>query len=343
MLSSQPPMNVGKLPPDLLERLLSTVPIRDPRVLLGPRVGEDAALIDMGDMALVVKTDPITFATDLIGWYAVQVNANDVACMGARPRWFLATVLLPEGSKPEQAESVFHQIVSACQELDITLVGGHSEVTHQLQRPIVVGQMLGEVERERVVRTGGALPGDAVVLTKGIAIEGTALLAREAAAALQEAGVPTDILGRAREYLFNPGISVVSEALAARDAFNIHSMHDPTEGGLATGLREIAQAAGVGLDIDGASIPLLPECRAVCSALDLDPLGLLASGALVITLPEQEAQPLLEMLKKKGTAAKVIGRVTSLEEGLSLHTGDGTRDFPSFERDELARYLSRNP
>lgn len=334
-------MNVGKLPPDLLERLLSSVPIRDPRVLLGPRLGEDAALIDMGDMALVVKTDPITFATDLIGWYAVHVNANDVACMGARPRWFLATVLLPERATSELAEGIFHQIVSACQGLDVTLVGGHSEVTYQLQRPIVVGQMLGEVARERVVRTAGALPGDAVVLTKGIAIEGTALLAREAADALQAAGVSPDTLGRAREYLFNPGISVVGEALAARDAFTVRCMHDPTEGGLATGLREIAQAAGVGLDIDAQSIPVLAESRAVCAALGLDPLGLLASGTLVITLPEEEAPSLLQVLAERGTTAQVIGRVTSPKEGLKLYTPDGTRDLPSFERDELARYLSQ--
>ena len=336
-----PTMNVGKLPPDLLERLLSRVPINDPRVLLGPRVGEDAALIDMGDKALVVKTDPITFATDLIGWYAVQVNANDVACMGAHPQWFLATVLLPEGAAPELAESIFHQITSACQELDVTLVGGHSEITYQLQRPIVVGLMLGEVARERVIRTGGARPGDAVVLTKGIAIEGTALLAREAADALQTAGVSAETLAQARDYLFNPGISVVGEALAACGAFTVHCMHDPTEGGLATGLREVAQAAGVGLDIDAQSIPLLAECRAMCAALGLDPLGLLASGALLITLPEEEAPSLLQVLTEGGTAAQVIGCVTSPSEGLKLRTCGSIRDLPSFGRDELARYFSQ--
>ncbi len=342
MLSSQPlPMNVGKLPPNLLERLLASVPILDPRVLLGPRVGEDAAVIEMGEKALVAKTDPITFATDLIGWYAVHVNANDVACMGARPRWFLATVLLPEGAVPELVETIFQQIISACQELDITLVGGHTEVTYQLQRPIVVGQMLGEVARERVVRTGGARPGDAVVLTKGIAIEGTSLLARQATDALEAAGVSPESLARARDYLFNPGISVVSEALTACEAFTVHCMHDPTEGGLATGLREVAQAANVGLNIDGEHIPLLTECRDVCTALGLNPLGLLASGALLITLPEEQAPSLLQALAESGTSAQVIGRVTAPSEGLMLHTGEGIRDLPSFARDELARYLSQ--
>ena len=223
-------LRVGKLPPNLLERLLAKVSIEDPRVLVGGRVGEDAAVIDMGDRVLVAKTDPITFASDLIGWYAVQVNANDVACMGAKPRWFLATILLPEGAEASLAESVFSQVVDACQKLEISLVGGHTEVTHQLQRPMVIGLMLGETERERVVLTSGAQPGDAIILTKGIAIEGTAVLAREAAPALKQRGVTEDALKRARNYLFNPGISVVREALAALDAVPLHSMHDPTEG-----------------------------------------------------------------------------------------------------------------
>ena len=334
-------MDVGKLPPELLARLLASVPLSDPRVLLGPRFGEDAALIDMGGSLLVAKTDPITFATDLIGWYAVQINANDVACMGARPRWFMATVLLPQHATSELAENIFHQIVSACEEMDVSLIGGHSEITYELQRPIVVGHMLGEVARERVIRTGGASPGDAVVLTKGIAIEGTAVLAREAAESLNAAGVSQETLARARDYLFSPGISIVGEARVACGAADIRSMHDPTEGGLATGLWEMAVAAQVGLDIDGNQIAILPECRAVCAALGLDPMGLLASGALLITLPAEEAPSLVSALEESGTVAQVIGKVTPQAEGLKLRNSTGVRSFPSFSRDELARYLSQ--
>ena len=334
-------MDIGKLPHQLLERLLGQMSIRDPRVLLGPRIGEDAAVIDMGDRALVVKTDPVTFATDLIGWYVVQVNANDVACMGARPRWFLATVLLPEGASEKLAEDIFQQLTSACQELDISLVGGHTEITYQLTRPIVVGQMLGEVDKERVVRTGGARPGDAVVLTKGIAIEGTSVLAREAASALAKAGLAADMVERARRLLFEPGISVVREALAACEGFSVHSMHDPTEGGIATGLWEVALAAGVGLEVDSEAIQVLPETQAVCKALGLDPLGLLASGALLITLPSNEAPALQKALAKIAVPARVIGRVTPKEQGVKLRTKEGLVDLPQFPRDELARYLSK--
>ncbi|MBI4310811.1 MAG: hydrogenase expression/formation protein, partial [Chloroflexi bacterium] len=333
-------MDVGKLPHELLERLLGQAPITDPRVLLGPRVGEDAAVIDMGDRVLVAKTDPITFATDRIGWYAVQVNANDVACMGARPRWFLATVLLPEGASERLAEDIFQQLTEACRDLDISLVGGHTEITYRLTRPIVVGHMLGETQKERVVRTGGAQVGDAVVLTKGIAIEGTSVLAREAADALALAGLSGEVIERAKGLLFQPGISVVKEALAACEGFHVHSMHDPTEGGLATGLREVALAAGVGLEVDAGAIPVLPETQAVCRALGLDPLGLLASGALLLTLPVGESARMVDALARMDVTSAVIGRVTPKERGVRLVGEEGVRDMPQFARDELARYLS---
>ena len=205
-------MKIGKFPEDLLERLLNKIDIKDKRVLVGPKVGEDAALIDYGDRVLVAKTDPITFATNLIGWYAVQVNANDVVCTGATPRWFLATVLVPETYTEGEAEGIFDQILEACASLDVTLVGGHSEVTRGLEQPIVSGCMLGEVDKGKSLHTGGAADGDSIVVTKGIAIEGTSLLARDAPEALDSAGVDGSTVSRASGLLFSPGISVVKDA-----------------------------------------------------------------------------------------------------------------------------------
>ena len=225
--------------------------------------------------------------------------------------------------------------------MDVTLVGGHSEVTSGLPRPIVVGHMLGEVERERIVRTSGAIPGDVVVLTKGIALEGTAILAREAPEALRRAGASDDTISAAADLLFDPGISVVNEALAACEAVQVHSMHDPTEGGLATGLREIAMAARVGIEVDADSIQTFPACSAVCDALGLDPLGLLASGALLITLAEDQVPVLMEALDARNSPARVIGRITDYAWGVKLRTEMDTIDLPLFERDELARYLSQ--
>ena len=333
-------MDVGKLPADVLARLLSGTVQPDPRVLQGPGIGADAAVIEMGDRLLIAKADPVTFATDRIGWYAVQVNANDVACMGAAPRWFLATVLLPEGAPESLAVSIHEQIMRACDALGVTLVGGHTEITYGLTRPIVSGQMLGEAARDAVVWPGGARPGDALILSQGIAIEGTSVLAYEAADALLAAGMSQTEIEAAASLLDAPGISVVRAAQAAAKA-GVTAMHDPTEGGLATGLAELATAANAGLEVDTDAIRVLPETRAVCDALGLDPLGLLASGALLAAAAPENADAVLAALAAESIDAGVIGRVTESSTGLQLRSTDGVRDLPSFPRDELALYLSQ--
>ena len=208
-------MLAGKLPLELLSRLLSDIEVRDPRVALGARAGEDAALIDMGDRYLVTKTDPITFATDLIGWYLVQVNANDLASMGAAPRWLMATLLLPEGTTEKQTEAIFTQLLEACSSLGVTLIGGHTEITYGLPRPIAMGAMLGEVAKDKVVLTSGAQIGDSIVLTQGVAIEGTSILAREAEAILSAKGVPQSIIESAKSLLFTPGYQ---HSLSSKDS-----------------------------------------------------------------------------------------------------------------------------
>ena len=253
-----PTLAVGKLPPQLLERLLGRLTSADPRVVIGPRLGEDAAVLDMGDRYLIATADPITFATDDAGWYALHVNANDVAVRGARPLWFLATVLLPEGGATDDAvEGLFADIGEACAELGVTLIGGHTEVTAGLPRAIVSGCMLGEVAKDRLVTTGGAQPGDALLLTKGVPLEGAAIVARERAVEAERRGVPGDVVKRARDFLRRPGISVVADARAACGAARVHAMHDPTEGGVATACWELAQAADVGLRVDRERIALL--------------------------------------------------------------------------------------
>ena len=333
-------LQAGKLPHRLLAELLGELHAADPRVVLGPKIGEDAALIDMGDRYLVAKTDPVTFAADNLGEYLVQVNANDLAVMGATPRWLMVTLLLPEGSRPEAARAVFDQLRRACAALGVSLIGGHTEITPGTPRPIAVGAMLGEVAKEGAVFTSGAQPGDAVVLTKGYAIEGTAILARESADALRAAGLDDGVIERAARLLFEPGISVVRDAAAARAAVRVHSMHDPTEGGLATALREMCEAAHVGAVVESAALPLLPECEAVCAALGLDPLGLIASGALLAAVAPGEAASLVAALEHEGIPARVIGRLTDHAEGMRLRTPEGERDLPAFDRDELARFLS---
>ena len=333
-------MEVGKFPASLLERILAKVDISDPRVVVGPRVGEDTAVLQTSGSLLVAKSDPVTFSTEQIGWYAVQVNANDVACTGGTPKWFLATLLVPERFTEDEAEAVFDQILEACRSIDVSLVGGHSEVTYGIDRPIIMGTMLGEVEQDKLILTGGAQEGDSIVVTKGIAIEGTALLAREKASQLLQAGMSQEEIDKAAFLLSVPGISVLHDARVACASSQVHSMHDVTEGGLVTGLREVAKASGLGLAIEESSVPILSECQEVCEALGLDPLGLLASGALLITLPTADVPGLLTSLEGEGINGFEIGTMIEAAEGLQMVEFHGETPLPEFSRDELARYMS---
>jgi len=328
---------VGKLEMDYLGEILARYAQVNERVVVGAAVGEDATVIDFGDRYLVAKTDPITFATDEIGWYAVNINANDVATTGAIPKWFLATLLLPEGSTDKTlVEKIFSQLSNACRQLGISFCGGHTEITYGLDRPIVVGQMLGEVERDRLVTTAGAQVGDDIILTKGIAIEATSIIARERAEELT-GRYSADFIERCRGFLHQPGISVVREARIATAQARVHAMHDPTEGGLAMGLWELAQAADVGLLVYEERIEVLPETALLCADYGLDPLGIIASGSLLIVLAAQDSGRVVEKLEEADITAAVIGQVVAREEGLKLVSGGVMRDLPYFERDEIAR------
>jgi hydrogenase expression/formation protein HypE len=329
---------VGKLRPAFLGALLTRHPITDPRVVVGPRVGEDAAVLDMGDRFLVATSDPITFATEDPAWYAVQVNVNDIAVRGACPRWFLATLLLPEGRTDEDAVAhLFEEIMAACAEVDVTVVGGHTEVTAGLERPIVVGTMLGEVAKDRLVTTGGARVGDAVVLTKGVPLEGAALIAREKEAELRARGIRPTVIARAKGFLREPGLSVLPEAEIACELATVHAMHDPTEGGVATALHELAIAAGVGLRIERSRITVVPEGAELCREFGLDPLGTIASGSLLMTLSPADAGVVIHALAREGIDSHYIGQVVPREQGLLLVDGSHEEPLPIFEQDEITK------
>lgn len=326
---------VGKLPAAALKRQLGKIAHADARVLIGPLYGDDATVIDMGDRLLVCTCDPITLASARIGHYAVYVNANDVAVMGARPRWFWATILLPESTTGDaRVDAVFSDLRAACATLGIELCGGHTEITAGLTRPIIAGCMAGEVSRAQFVDKKRMRPGDSIILVRGVAIEGTATIALEHAGKL--AGIDPCIVRRARDLLLSPGIGIVREALLAVGSAEVHAMHDPTEGGIFTALRELAEAGGVGLDIDAAAIPVLPETAAVCDSLGLDPMGLLASGSLIVVCDGANTEKVLGAYRAEKVPATVIGTVRE-PAGRIMLTRGGTRiPLPEFKRDELA-------
>lgn len=329
----------GKLPPELLSQLLAELPKRDPQVIVGPGLGLDAAVIALDkEQCLVAKTDPITFATDAIGWYAVQVCANDAATTGAAPRWFMATVLLPEApGNAELAEQIMAQVRDACAALDIEVIGGHTEITCGLDRPIVCGTLLGQVERRRLVLNSGARPGDAIILTKGIAIEGTSIIAREMADRLPS-HLGETFVARCKDFLMRPGISIVRDARVALEAGRVHAMHDPTEGGLSSGLWEMAQASGVGLVIEAQRVPIYAETLELCRLFDLNPWGLIASGALLLAVEAADAKSVVAALEAGGIPATVIGRAEPGAPVVRLRRPDGTvQELAPCARDEITR------
>lgn len=329
---------VGKLPAEDLDRILRRYASgTDPRLLVGPGIGRDAAVISFGSSVLVTKTDPITFATEEIGWYAVNINANDVAAMGATPRWFLTTILLPEEKTDAVlVDRIFSGLSDACAELGVTLCGGHTEITHGLDRPLLIGQMLGEAAPGGYVSGSGAREGDRILLTKGYAIEATALIAMEKGDEVR-ARFSDGFLETCRRYLKEPGLSVVREARIAMETGGVRAMHDPTEGGVASGLREIAVASGVGMLIEEDRLPLLPEPEALCSFYGLDPLGVIASGALLIVVDADRAAPVAARLSEAGIPVSDIGSVRPPGFGIRIRRKGSTVDLPTFDRDEIGK------
>jgi len=335
------PLRTGKLPQALLCDLLQRYGQSNQQVLVGPAVGEDATAIALREGVVVAGMDPITFATDEIGWYVVHVNANDVAVMGANPRWFLVTFLLPEGlADTASVEEMFRQVASACQEVGAGLVGGHTEVTYDLNRPLAIGVMLGEVSQGRLVHTGGAQAGDSVILARGIPIEGTAIIARERRDDLLARGVNAALVERAADFLYSPGISVVQTAQVATRSVSVHAMHDPTEGGLLAGLWELAEAAGLGIEIDLDSVPVLPEGRVLCEIYGLNPYATIASGALVIACAAEEASRLIQALQEAHIPAQQIGHMLPDRERRVVHQQGEAIPLVPPEVDEIVKLFA---
>jgi hydrogenase maturation factor len=326
------PLLPGKLPPELLRELLADLGDLPNEVRLGPALGEDACAIDVPEGTLIAAADPITLTGSDVGAHAVLINANDVAVMGVRPRWFLAVVLLPAGTRESDVRALFDSMRLALEDVGATLVGGHTEVSDAVNQPIVIGQMMGFSPDHRFIRTGGVRAGDLIVQAGFAPVEAAAVLAAEMNPRLDAVG--PDVLALARDAVARPGISVVDAALLATDA-GATALHDPTEGGLSAGLHELADASGIQIRIDEEAVLWFEPGRAVCGALGADPWGALASGALLAAFPPDRAADACRLLKDRGIPARTIGEAVP---GSGVLRSDRS-PLPIFAHDEVARVL----
>ncbi len=340
MKQAEKRLRTGKLDIDVLKRLLEKHTIVDPQVVLGPKIGEDAAVIDPGggsDHYWVVTSDPITFTTDEIGYYGVVVNLNDIATRGAIPRWFLATLLFPENGSLELVESVFTQIHDACRRFGISFIGGHTEITPGIERTILSGHMIGEVKKDQLVVTSGARAGDLLLLVKGICIEGTSIIAREKERELIANGISSSLIKKAKAFIFDPGIEVLKAARLACDSASVHAMHDPTEGGLINGIVEMALASDKEIEIDLHKIPVYEESCILCQAFGLDPLGVIASGALLLTIPSSDLSNLHKAFLEASIPIQIIGEVRKGPARVLARGKNGVKEIEPFSRDEILK------
>jgi HAD superfamily hydrolase (TIGR01549 family) len=330
------PLSAGKLPNEILQVYLGEFRFQDSSVLINPGVGEDIAAIDVEtDQVLILKSDPITFATDAIGHYSVLVNANDIATAGAVPRWFLTTLLLPCGITPSHVHRIMKELADICTRWKITLCGGHTEITDAVNRPLVIGMMAGTVRRDQLIDKKAMRNGDCVILTKGVAVEGTAIIAREFKARLLELGLSETEIEESRRFLDHIGI--IDEArLAAKDML-ASAMHDVTEGGLASALSELAIAGEHEIHVQMDQVPVFDQTHKICSALDINPLGLIGSGSLLICCRPEKFQKLMQRLTDAGIQATQIGTVGERGAGIRAFKQGKSVQWPKFEVDEVTK------
>jgi hydrogenase maturation factor len=302
----------------------------NPRLVLGPGIGRDTAVVRLGKKLVVLTADPVTGTTKHIGEHSVHINANDIAATGAKPVWYVCTLLLPPGTSEKALARIMSGIDQASRSLGITVAGGHTEVTRGLDRPLIAGFMVGEIGG-KVLSSANMCIGDWILMTKTAGIEGTAILASEYLARL--GGMKRETIRKAQSLAKQ--ISIVEEAMGISKIAGVHALHDPTEGGVLNGLWELAEASGLGIEVWADRIPLATETSKICSELHLDPLKLMSSGCLLVAVGPNSAGRVMKSLRNRGIRVSEVGRVMPRKKGRFLLKGDKKLDLVAVPQDEL--------
>jgi len=330
------PLKAGKYPNNLLKELISNFTSEAPSVLIGPGVGEDTAALDIcKEQVIVVKSDPITFTTNHIGTYAVNINLNDMATSGATPRWMTIVLIMPIGTYPDQIQNILKEISDLCRTSDISICGGHTEISEAVNRPILSCTVLGTVNKKNLINKKSVHRGDSIILTKSIGLEGTAIIANDCYKRLLDGGINKKTLELSKDFIHE--ISIVNEAETALNSGRVSALHDVTEGGIATALSELSSATGKGFSIDMSSIPIRKETIEICSYFNIDPMGLISSGSLIVICSKEDTEIILSSLRCRNISAAIIGFVNSDHSGITTINTENSSTWPEFETDEISK------
>lgn len=325
-------MKIGKVSGKLLERMvLSTIQFHRKDVLVHAGLGEDSAVIDFGDEVCLVSTDPITGAVEGIGELAVHVSCNDIAANGGAPIGVQIVLLLPEHTKEEQIRKIMEDVQITAAKLGAEVIGGHTEITSKVSECILSVTAVGRAPKDRYVTSGDARVGDDILISKGVGIEATAIIARDFPHLLPFTVTDEEIRS------FTKQLSVVPEGLLAAE-FGVSAMHDITEGGLLGAVSEMCIASGVGAEIWERDVFVPALTRKITDQLHLDPLALLSSGSMLIAAADGKG--LLRKLEKEGISAYIVGQIT--QDELVLIRKNGKKEtIPHYVQDELWLLFAR--
>ncbi len=327
-------MKVGKVPPEILKRCVYPFSGKKRNdVLVHSGFGEDCSIIDFGDHVAVLSTDPITGADKNSGYLSVYVACNDIAACGAEPIGILVTLLLPMGSDEKALRDLMETINKVANKINIEVLGGHTEITPTVTKPVISATAIGIAAKQNYITSSGAKPGDDVIVTKFLGLEGTFILASDFEGYLKDK-LPKSVIQRAISFIDK--ISVIEDGLTAARA-GVSAMHDITEGGLLGACFEVAEASGTGIEIMRDNIPILPETAAICELFDIDPLGLISSGSMLITAPNGEK--VISALNERGITANIIGKMT--EGGKCIVFNGHKMPLIPPDRDELYKAIEK--
>ena len=331
-------LKTGKLDSRLLERIVfDNIKLRRDEVITRPGIGEDCAVLDYGDYECVMSTDPITAAIDEIGRLSVHISCNDIASNGVEPVGIMLAVLLPEGTTEEQIDTMMKQAGQASEELNVEIIGGHTEITPVVKQPVIISTAVGRGPKNGSQSAENMKPGDYIMITKKAGMEGTGVIASDMEDELK-GFLTQDEIDEAKAML--DSVSVVPEGVIA-GRIGTHGMHDVTEGGILGAVWEMCDISGLGAEVWADDIPVAEVTRKICDHFDVDVLRLISSGAMVICVPEDKKEQMEKAMEDAGVPSTYIGRVREAEYGVRMTRNGADSEVDPPYSDEIYRVVAK--